>query len=464
MKNINQKLISICVLLLVITNASAQGYKLPTYTTFKLPNGLTVNLMEQHDVPLISVSTVVPAGAIYDREQAGLASLTATALKHGTKSYTKAQIDQELDFIGASIDASATKEYARLSANFATKDQKKVLNIVKEILLDPAFDEKEFDKEKSRLLVGLEQQKESPRAVIGFYFEKFLYGNHVYGNIINGMKATVEGLTASDVKKFYQANYTPNNAAITLVGDFSTKEMKASITKLFSEWKKGKVVKEDLSTLAYKKPTESRVLLINKEDANETTFLIGAPGISRNNPDYIAIDVVNTLFGGRFTSMLNDELRVNTGLTYGASSRFNTLKNDGTFVISTFTNIKTTEAALDKAVEVLNKLHQNGIDENALTSAKNYVKGQFPPDYETSGQLASLLSQMFWYKFDRSFIDNFEKNVDSLDLARANEIIATYFPKDKLQFILVGKASEIKKIAEKFGPVTEININENPEF
>lgn len=278
------------------------------------------------------------------------------------------------------------------------------------------------------------------------------------------MKATVEGLTVNDVKKFYQEKYTPNNAAITLVGDFSTKEMKASITKLFSEWKKGKEVKEDLSTLTYKKPTESRVLLINKEDANETTFFIGAPGISRNNPDYIAIDVVNTLFGGRFTSMLNDELRVNTGLTYGARSSFNTLKNDGTFVISTFTNIKTTEAALDKAVEVLNRLHQNGIDENALASAKNYVKGQFPPDYETSGQLASLLSQMFWYKFDRSFIDNFEKNVDSLDLARANEIIATYFPKDKMQFILVGKASEIKKIAEKFGPVTEININENPKF
>lgn len=125
MKNINQKLITICVLLLVLANVSAQGYKLPAYTTFKLSNGLTVNLMEQHDVPLISVSTIVPAGAIYDGEQAGLASLTATALKHGTKSYTKAQIDQELDFIGASIDASATKEYARLSASFAAKDQKK---------------------------------------------------------------------------------------------------------------------------------------------------------------------------------------------------------------------------------------------------------------------------------------------------------------------------------------------------
>lgn len=464
MKKINQQLILICVLLSAITSVSAQGYKLPAYTTFKLSNGLTVNLMEQHDVPLISVSAILPAGAIYDGEQAGLAALTATALKHSTKSYTKAQIDEELDFIGAGVDAFASKEFTSLSSSFAAKDQKKVLNILTEILLNPTFDQNEFDKEKSRLLVRLEQQKESPRAVIGFYFDKFLYGNHVYGNIVNGMKTTVEELTTADVKKFYRDNYTPNNSAITVVGDFSTKEMKANITALFSNWKKGKELKEVITKADYNKPTENRVLLINKEDANETTFYIGAPGISRNNPDYVAIDVVNTLFGGRFTSMLNDELRVNTGLTYGASSRFNTLKNGGSFVISTFTNIKTTEPALNKAVEVLNKLHANGIDEKSLASAKNYVKGQFPPDYETSGQLASLLSQMFWYNFDRSFIDNFEKNVDSLDLAKANEIIATYFPKDKLQFILVGKASEIKKTAEKFGPVTEININDNPKF
>jgi predicted Zn-dependent peptidase len=133
--------------------------------------------------------------------------------------------------------------------------------------------------------------------------------------------------------------------------------------------------------------------------------------------------------------MLNDELRVNSGLTYGANSRFNALKTGGSFAISTFTAVKT-EAAIDKALEVLDKLHQKGLDEKSLTSAK-LRKGQFPPRYETTGQLSSLLSQMFWYNFDKSFIDNFEKNVDGLDLV--NQIIDKYFPKDKLQFVLVGK-------------------------
>jgi zinc protease len=450
---------------LIITNITmAQtGYKLPPFEKFKLKNGLTVYLMEQHEVPMISVSAIMPAGAIYDGDKAGLASLTATALKHGTKSYTKQKMDEELDYIGATINTFASKESAGLSARFAAKDKEKVLGMIKETLLSPVFDETEFDKEKKRLLVSLEQQKESPRSVIGSYFDKFMYGDHVYGNIIQGTIGTVSGLTAADLKKFYAENYLPEGSAIAIAGDFNTKEMKITITNLFNEWKKGPKPQANLASKPISNPASNRVLLVNKDDARETTFYIGGPGISRNNPDYVSIEVVNTLFGGRFTSMLNDELRVNTGLTYGANSRFASLKNGGTFAITTFTANKTTEPAIDKAIEVLKKLHSNGIDETSLTSAKNYVKGQFPPRYETSGQLAGLLTQMFWYNFDESFINNFEKNVDGLTLDKAKAIIAKYFPKDKLQLVLVGKSAEIRKIAEKYGPVTEVQIKEEPK-
>ena len=455
------KKLIIYLLLITSISLSAQGFKLPNYTTFKLPNGLTVSLMEQHDVPIISVSVVLPAGAIYDNDKAGLASLTAVFLKHGTKNFPKTKLDEELDFLGANVETYATKEYAGLSSNFASKDKVKVLNIIKELILNPVFDATEFEKEKSRLLVSLAQQKESPKSVIGPYFDVLLYGNHVYANVKNGNKSTVGKLTANDVKDFYKTNYKPNEAAITLVGDFKVNDMKATITKLFSGWEKSSAKIENLASKPINFPTENRVLLVSKGDAKETTFYIGSPGVSRNNPDYVAIEVVNTLFGGRFTSMLNDELRVNSGLTYGAGSRFNNLKNGGSFYISTFTASKTTEPAIDKALEVLKNLHAKGIDEKALASAKNYVKGQFPPDYETTEQLAGLLSQMFWYNLDKSFIDNFEKNVDGLDLAKANEIIAKYFPEDKLQFVLVGKSEEIKKIAQKYGKVTEVEISDD---
>lgn len=460
MKNIKHFLIA-GLLLALSLGTRAQGYKLPAYEKFKLPNGLVIYLMEQHEVPLISVSAILPAGSIYDGEQSGLASLTAAGLKHGTRSMTKAKLDEELDFLGASVNTYASKESSGLSAKFAAKDKDKILTIIKEILLDPVFDSTEFTKEKKRLLVSLEQQKESPRSVIGAYFDKFLYGEHVYGNIVQGKISTVTPLTTADLKKFYTANYRPDGSAISVAGDFNAKEMKAKLTALFGGWKKGpKSTGTNPAASAISKPGENRVLLVNKEDAKETTFYIGAPGIARNNPDYVAIDVVNTLFGGRFTSMLNDELRVNSGLTYGANSRFSALKNGGSFIISTFTASKTTEPAIDKALEVLNKLHSTGIDEKSLTSAKNYVKGQFPPRFETTSQLAGLMTQMFWYNFDESFINNFEKNVDGLTLDKAKEIIAKYFPKDKLQFVLVGKAADIRKIAEKYGKVKEVEMKE----
>jgi len=272
----------------------------------------------------------------------------------------------------------------------------------------------------------------------------------------------VNDLTVNDLKNFYKANYAPNEAAISIVGDFSSADMQKQITALFSGWQKNSgTSSQNLASKPIAKPAESRVLLVNKDDAKETTFYIGSLGISRNNPDLVSIDVVNTLFGGRFTSMLNDALRVNSGLTYGARSGFSSLKNGGSFGISTFTALETSEAAIDMALDVLNKLHTNGLDQQSLTSAKNYVKGQFPPDYETTEQLAGLLTEMFWYNFDESYINNFEKNVDGLDLAKANKIIADYFPKDKLQFVIVGKSSEIKKIVEKYGKVTEVQIKDD---
>ncbi len=436
------------------------AYQLPAYEKLILKNGLTVYLMEQHEVPLITLSVVLPAGAIYDNDQAGLATMTATSLLYGTKNRTKTQLEEELDFMGASVNTAASKESAGLTARFAAKDQDKVLSLVREILLTPTFDTKEFEKGKQLLIAELEQATESPRDVINNYFDQLSYGSHVYANPVEGRPSAVTKLTAADAIKFYKSNYVPNASALAVVGDFRTNDMKAKLNTLFGDWTKGAATPASKAAATISVPNAARVLLVNKGDAKETTFIVGGPGVPRSNPDYVAMEVVNTVFGGRFTSWLNDELRVNTGLTYGANSRFNRLKNAGTFQISTFTATKNTEAAIGKTLEVLNKLHTTGIDEKSLTSAKNYVKGGFPPRYETSGQLANLLTQMFWYGFDESFINNFQKNVDELTVAKAKEIVTKYYPKNNLQMVLVGKADDIRKIAAKYGKVSEVQIKE----
>jgi len=462
MKTTTTLIFSALTLILLSMSAGAQTkqapFKVPAYEKFSLANGLIIYLMEQHEVPVISVSAILPAGAIYDGLNSGLASLTASGLQYGTKSFSKTKIEEELDFIGASLNTFASKESAGLSSKFASKDVDKVLPILKEVLIDPIFDKDEFEKERKRVLTSLDQAKQSPRNVIASYWDKFIYGSHVYGNPLTGSPATVSKFSIDDLKNFYKSNYSPKGAAIAIAGDFNSKDMRARIESLFGAWKGTGSAQANLAAQTVPSIPSARILLVNKEDARETTFLIGGLGIRRDNPDFVAIDVVNTVFGGRFTSWLNDELRVNSGLTYGANSRFTPLKSSGTFAISTFTANKTTEATIDKALQVLDSLHKKGFDDKTLGSAKNYVKGQFPPRYETAGQLAGLLTQMFWYGFDESFINNFEKNVDGLTVAKSKEIINKYFPKDKLQFVVIGKSEEIKKIAEKYGPVVTKEI------
>lgn len=444
-------------MLLSFTIKAQNNFKVPTYEKFKLKNGLTVYLMEQHEVPLIYVSAVFDAGSIQDNEQYGLANLTADALLFGTKKYTKEQIEEMTDFVGANLNTGAGKESAEVSMSFAVKDADKMFDILQQALAAPVFDAEEFAKHKQRTLLQLTQQKESPRSVIGNYFNRFVFDNHPYATPTNGTTTTVEKISVDDVKKFYNTYYTTDRAAIAIVGDFKTAEMKKRITTLLGDWKtaSGRMIKRAAPDLSFDK---SRVLLVNKGDARETTFFIGGKGIAYNNPDYVPVLVVNTVLGDRFTSWLNDALRVNSGLTYGASSRFNRYKMGGTFYISTFTKNSTTVPAIDMALGVLDSLHHVGLNEEILASAKAYVKGDFPPNYESAGALASLLTDMFVYGFDENFINTFQTKVDGLTVAQANEMIKKYFPKENLQFVLIGKADEIRDQVKKYGTIREKEI------
>ena len=455
MKNILIAFLTCCTLTVVAQN----NFKVPPYEKFKLKNGLTVYLMEQHEVPLIYTSTVFDAGSIQDGPQYGLASMTADALLFGTKKYTKSEIEEATDYVGARLSSGAGKESAEVNMSFAVKDADKMFAILQEVLTQPTFDATELDKHKQRTLLELAQQKESPRAVVGNYFNTLVFDKHPYANPTSGTPSTIEKISVDEVKNLYKTYYTTDHAAIAIVGDFKTADMKKRITALLGDWKtaEGRMIKRAVPDLSFDK---SRVLLVNKPDARETTFLIGGKGIAYGNPDYVPLLVVNTILGGRFTSWLNDALRVNSGLTYGAGSRFNRYKQGGTFYISTFTKNSTTVPAIDMALNVLDSLHRTGLNEEILASAKAYVKGDFPPNYESAGTLANLLTEMFVYGYDENFINTFQTKVDGLTVAQSMKIIEEYFPKDKLQFVLVGKADEIRDSVKKYGALTEKEIKD----
>ncbi len=436
------------VLLLVLVSAASAQFKLPKYEVVALDNGLTIYLMEKKDVPLVSFSAVFDAGAIKDGAQNGLASFTAEALKFGTKNYTKTQIDSIFNFYGSSLSTYARLDYSGLYTQFMKDDFYNLLPVINEVMTTPIFPEEEIVKRKQRWMAELDQAKESPRQVIGTYYNKFLFDDSPYGNSVDGTKKTIEHIDRKAITSFYLDNIRSENCAIAVVGDFDSHQMKSELTKIFAEWRTTTPrLINDLRN-NNKELNEPAIYLINKDNARETTFMIGGFGVPMSNPDQIQINVINTILGGRFTSWLNDELRVNAGYTYGARSRFASYKTAGTFYISTFTATKNTEAAIDLALNTYNRLFEKRIDETTLKSAKNYVKGQFPPGYETAGSLAGFLTQKYIYGLEDSYINNFETAVDGMTVDGASEIIKKYFPKDNLQFVLIGKADDIRDIAK----------------
>ncbi len=460
-----------CLILLLVVLLSAPapitaqsgGLKLPPFKKLKLKNGMTLLLMEQHEVPLISFSFIVKAGSVADPTgREGLAGLTAGLLRKGTATRSADQISAELDFIGGQFSAGTGVDYTSGRAEFVKKDISKGLDLLVDLLINPTFPQDEVTKLVKQSVDGIKSAKDQAQGVIGVYFNAYLYGNHPYGRPTNGDEKSLAAITRDDVMKFYQTYYTPSNTILAAVGDFNSAEMEKMLTAKFGALPAKSPPAINLPDTS---PAQGRrLLLIDKPDSSQTYYRIGNIGISRDNPDRVYINVINTLFGGRFTSMLNDALRVSSGLTYGAGSSFDQRKARGPFAISTYTRNATTEKAIDMTLDILKRLHEKGIAEEDLKSAKNYIKGQFPPQIETNDQLASLITQLEFFGLDERDINDLYAKIDAMTMADAQRVIKQYFPLDNLVFVLIGKSSEIESIAKKYAPKIETKSISQPGF
>lgn len=453
------------ITIFALSEADAQSsIKLPQFKKVKLSNGMTVLLMEQHEVPFVSFSLVMRAGGTADPAgKEGLASLTAGLLRKGTKKRTADQISTELDFVGATLGFGASEDYSNGFSEVLKKDVAVGLDLLSDVLINPTFPESEFTKLRQQRIDSAKQAKDFAQAVISEYYNAFLFGNHPYARPVSGDEKTLAAITRDDVVKFYDNHYAPNNLILAVVGDFSTAEMEKLLNERFGGW-----TKQPANTtvkLSDPQPVKGRRLLfVNKPDATQTFFVIGNVGISRTNPDRVGIAIINTLFGGRFTSMLNTDLRINSGLTYGANSSFDQMVVPGPFAISTYTKNESTEKAVDMALDILKRLHEKGITEEQLKSAKQYIKGQFATTVETSGQLASRIALLEFYGLDEREVNDYFAKIDAFKLEDAQRIIKQYFPLDNLVFVMIGKVDEVGTVVKKYAPNMEVKQISQPGY
>ena len=443
--------------------ANAGGIRLPDFQTITLDNGATVLLMPRKDVPLVAASVAVRGGALADAPgKEGTADLLGEMLSKGAGNRDALAFAQTVDGAGGSLDFGSSSEAITARAQFLSKDSGLMLALLADALLRPKMDAAEFDKLRKRAIDGIANAKDSdPRQLIGVYSSAWLFKQHPYGRSTGGDETSLATISLADLQAFRQQQMGGDRLIIAVAGDFDASAVTAQLQQAFGGWSKAG---GNLPQVAAKsRETGRRVLLVDKPGATQTYFALGNVGSRRGDPAEAAQDLVQTAFGGRFTSMLNTELRIKSGLSYGAGAGINRPRLPGASMITSFTKTESTKAAIDLALATLDRLHKDGLDATTIDSAKRYIAGQFAPDFETAPQLAATLVEMTLYGDGRDVIDGYLGKIAATTPAQIAEADTVFAPSQDQVIVAIGDASRIRDAMKGYGPLTEMKITD-PRF
>jgi predicted Zn-dependent peptidase len=461
---VSRPLLAALVLLLLAGTVSAKGQLLPDYERVDLENGTVLLLSEKHDVPLIGLRAVIRSGAVADpADKNGLASLLAGMLEKGAGSRDAAEFAEAVSAVGGELFSSADLETITIGAEFLSSDGELMLELVSDMLRRPMLAEEEFNKLRDRSINLIKSAKNSnPGQLLPTYGTAFLFGEHPYGNPVGGSEATLAAIDYEDMVSFYNTHLGGDRLIISVVGDFNAVAMKDRLVKRFGDWPAAAEPPPEVPALS--RAGGRRVLLVDVPETTQTYFWIGNVAVPMSYPRRAELDLANTVFGGRFTSMLNTILRVESGLTYGAWSALQRLSNSGYIVISSFTETSNTMKAIDMALETQERLRKSGLNDEQIKSARNYIMGQFPPLLETASQQARQLAMLEQFGLDKTYINDYPAALAAVSGDGIESAIEeVYAAPSDLVFILIGDAGAIRDAISDYGPLTEVSITD-PRF
>ena len=436
----------------------ADGFAPPWYL-----RGATVLLAPRKDVPMVAATVLVRGGALADPAgKEGTADLLAELLSQGAGNRDALAFAQAVDGAGGSLAFGSSAEALTANAQFLSKDTGLMLSLLADALLRPTMAPAEFDKLRKRAIDGIAAAKDAdPRRLIGLYASGWLFRGHPYGRSTGGDETSLATISLADLQAFRTQQMGGDRLVIAVAGDFDPKAVTAQVREAFGGWAKASGALPQIEA----KPRESgrRVLLVDKPGATQTYFALANIGSRHGDPAEAAQDLVQTAFGGRFTSMLNTELRIKSGLSYGASARVERPRQPGASTISSFTKTESTKQAIDLAIATLDRLHKDGLDAATIESAKHYVAGQFAPDLETAPQLAAQLVDMALYGDTRDAVDGYLGRIAAATPAQI-AAAGSVFPDSKdLVIVAIGDASKIREAMKGYGPLTEMKLTD-PRF
>lgn len=429
--------------------APAREIEIGDYEKFKLDNGLTVILVENDKLPTLAWTLSFDTGVITEGDIAGYRGIFSQVMRAGTTSKSKEVLNEEIDFMGASLNVGSSS----VSAFSLSKYKEDILDIMTDVLYNPSFPQDEFDRAIEQTLTGLKQTADSPDAIAANVRGVVNYGkDHPYGEITT--EETVKNITMDDLKAHYKEYFKPNIAYLVIVGDINKRDAQRLVNEHFGDWEAGEFEKEEF--VYPEMVTETSIAFVDRPSSVQSVIGISYPIDNKpGTEDALKLSLLNQILGGGgLSTRLNMNLREDKGYTYGANSSISSSRNSATFYAGASVRNEVTDSALNQFMLELNKIASELVSEEELELAKNSAKGSFARSLEGRGTVASFALNTELNDLPEDFYATYLKRVDAITREDLLDVAKKYIRPEAANIIVVGKGDEVADKLKKFGPIT----------
>jgi len=437
-------------------------FKPPKPKRFKLKNGLEVLLVEFHDLPLVDFNLMIKnGGAANPPDRAGLADLTAHMLDEGTKTRSALAIADQIAALGATLSSGSTWDSSNVSLSTLSKNMDAALTVFADVVVNPGFEPKEFERVRDNLLTAITRRKDSPPTVAGLALSRLLYGQkHPYGWPMAGVEASIKKLTPADLRGFYDKYYRPNNAALLVAGDTTEKQLRSKLETAFGKWrsKGGAAPKLPAPEGA---SAATRIFLIDKADAPQSSIRVGLIGIDRKSPDYFPVTVMNLILGGGFYR-LDLNLREGKGWTYGARSTVDSRRAPGPISAGGEFVAPHTADSVAEILKELASMRDADVTDVELTRAKDQIVKSYPARFATRANVAAQLAELAVFGLPESYLADYTRKITAVTKDDVRRVARKYLDPSHLTIVVVGDRKSLAEPLGKLAPVEERDLDGNP--
>lgn len=425
------------------------------YEIYTLKNGMKIIVVENHKLPRVTASLIIDRQSLLEGEKAGYVSMTGELLRQGTTNRPKEQLDEEIDFIGARLSTGSSSIYV----SGLSKYTEKLVDLLADVALNPAFPQDEFDKIKKQNLSSIENAKDSPDQLSTRLFGSTTYHlDHPYGELIS--EATINNVTLEDCKNYYNTYWAPNKAYIAIVGDVKPKKIKKLLKNAFKEWEMKEVPAHTYDAPAV--PESNIVSIINRSNSAQTVLRIGNTiDLKPGSEDIVKIRLANQILGGGSIGRLFKNIREDKAYTYGAYSSYSDDEIIGQFSASASVRTEVTDSAVTEFLYEIDRMRNELVSEEDLQASKNFINGSFGRSLESPQTIANFALNIQRYNLADDYYENYLKRLNALSAEDVKAAANKYMKYGNLNITAVGKASDFGSKLEKFGEVKYYDFEGN---